>query len=377
MAANAWDVGDRASRFMWEGRDIIHLGVGDPDIDVAPAVRLAAEASLAAGRTHYSPLAGEPALRAAIAAHATSLYGTVVAADHVAVCSGAQGALYGAFQLLAGPGDEIIVLAPFYATYPAAVTAGGARMVSVALDAQQGFRLDLAAVIKAITPRTKAILVNSPSNPAGAVISQGDMNALVDLALERDLWLVSDEVYWSLCYDGPHVSPLGRRARDRVIVVNSVSKSHAMAGFRIGWTIGPPDFIAAMTTLAQSLYFGINQFAQDAAVVALADSATPTAIRACFQKRRDALVASLAPIDGLDFATPQGGMFLLVDVSATGRDGEAYANGLLDAEGVAVVPGFGFGDDYVDMVRIGFLCAPERLAQAAARIQRYTAGILG
>lgn len=376
-AASAWDVGDRGFRMIRDGRAIIHLGVGDPDLDIAPNVRAAVTDALVAGRTHYAPLAGEPALRSAIAAHATGLYGIDVTPDEVAVCSGAQGALFSVFQLIAGPGDEVIVLEPYYATYPACVRAGGASMVTVALEVSAGFRPNLAAIRAAITPRTRAILVNSPSNPAGSVFAQSDMDALAKIACEAGLWLVSDEVYWSLCYDIAHVSPLGRRTtRDRIIVVNSVSKSHAMTGFRVGWVIGQPDLIEALATLGQSLHFGINQFSQDAACVALADPAIPAAIRKCFRERRDALVAGLSAIDGLSFTPPEGGMFLLVDVSATGMDGEGFANGLLDAEGVAVVPGFGFGEVCDRMVRIGFLADPGRLAEASMRIRRYMAGLI-
>lgn len=371
-SAAAWDVGDLATRQLAEGRDIIHLGVGDPDMDIAPIVREATIRALASGRTHYSALGGEPTLRAAIARHATGLYGVEVDPSDVAVCSGAQGALFSLFQLVAGPGDEVIVLSPYYATYPAVVTAGGAEMVTVELLAEQDFHLDIARVEAAITGRTRAILINAPSNPTGKVLTQGEIDAVLALARSRDLWLVSDEVYWSLCYDTPHISPFSQRKEgDKIVVINSVSKSHAMTGFRIGWMIGPRALLEAVTILAQSLHFGINQFAQDAAAAALADADIPEAVQAVFRERRDALVEALQQIDGLRFSAPEGGMFLLVDVSATGLTGGAFAEGLLEAEGVAVVPGFGFGDAVAHMIRIGFLPAPDRLREAAGRIERF------
>jgi len=374
-SAAAWDVGDLATRQLAAGRDIIHLGVGDPDLDIAPSVRAATEAALAAGRTHYTPLGGEPSLRAAIAAHASGLYGAPVEPSEVAVCSGAQGALFSLFQLIAGPGDEVIVLSPYYATYPAVVTAGGASMVTVELSIETGFSLDIERIKAAVTPRTRAILINSPSNPSGRILSQANIDALVEIARANDLWLVSDEVYWSLCYDGAPISPFSqRRSGDKIVVINSVSKSHAMTGFRIGWMIGPKELIDAVTVLAQSLHFGISQFAQDAAVAALAEPAISDHVRSVFRERRDALVEALGRIEGLTFSPPQGGMFLLVDVSATGQSGGAFAEGLLEAQGVAVVPGFGFGDSVRHMVRIGFLPAPDRLREAAARIARYVRG---
>lgn len=374
---DVWALGDRAHAMMAQGRDVIHLGVGDPDMDVAPVIQAAATAAMAAGRTHYSPIAGEPALRTAIAGHASELYGITVVPDQVAVCSGAQGSLYCVFQTIAGPGDEVIVLAPYYTTYPAVVSACGATMVEVPLAVGQDYHLDLAAITAAITPRTKAILVNSPSNPSGRVIPHDEIDALVDLVAAHGLWLVSDEVYWSLCYEAPHFSPLIHRHRhDRIAVVNSMSKSHAMTGFRIGWVIGPQILIDAVCTIGQSMHFGINQVAQDAAVVALAHPEIAQDTHARFRAQRDALVTALARIEPLRFSPPQGGMFLLVDVSATSLDGRAFATGLLEAEGVAVVPGFGFGKAAEGMIRIGFLSSPERLTEAADRIARYTQRVM-
>lgn len=377
-AASAWELGARADELMAQGRDIIHLGVGDPDMDVAPQVRAALEAALEAGRTHYSPLAGEDGLRQAIAAHASGLYGVAVAPDEVMVCAGAQGALYAVLQVVAGPGDEVIVLTPHYTTYPACVAAGGARMVSVPLDQARGYQPDLAAIARAITPRTRALLINSPGNPSGAVFPADTMAALVAMAEAHGIWLISDEVYWSLCYDGPHAPALMRAPGEgRVVVVNSLSKSHAMTGFRIGWTIGPRPLIEAVALLGQALYFGISQFVQDAAAAALNDPTIPPTVTARFHERRDALVAALRAEAGLPFAAPAGGMFLLVDVSETGLDGEAFARGLLETEGVAIIPGFGFGDEAAHLVRIGFLGTPERLAEAARRIGRYRATLPG
>ena len=374
---DVWALGDRANALMAQGRDVIHLGIGDPDMDVDPVIQMAVTAAIAAGRTHYSPIGGEPSLRAAIATHATALYGVAIDPSEVAVCAGAQGALYSLFQALTGPGDEVIVLSPYYSTYPAVIAASGATMVEVALSIHGACHLDFDALAAAVTPRTKAILINSPSNPIGTVIPGHEIAGIVDFAHSHDLWLISDEVYWSLCYDAPHVSPFARRsAGAKIAVVNSLSKSHAMTGFRIGWMLGPPELVEAVSIIAQPMHFGINQFVQDAAAVALAHPAIAVAIRDRFREQRDALVAGLAPIDGLQFSPPQGGMFLLVDVTATGLSGERFAAGLLEAEGVAVVPGFGFGQAAINRVRIGYLSSPERLAQAAGRISRYTHAVM-
>lgn len=375
-ASAAWAVGDEAYARMRNGQDIIHLGVGDPDLDTPANIRHALVEALESGKTHYSPLAGEPALREEIAAHARNLYGGDVAASQVAVMSGAQGALFSVFLTLAGPGDEVIVLEPSYATYPAVVQAGGAKMVPVVLDKESGYQLDLTKIEAGMTDKTVAILVNSPGNPSGAVFRQNDLNDLARLCQDRGIWMVSDEVYWSLCYDGAHASAYRQmETRDRVIVVNSLSKSHAMTGWRIGWAIAPPNIIEALTDLAQPQYFGINQFVQEAAITALKDLAAPGRVFEVFKARRDAFAAALGKSEVLSFSAPQGGMFLLIDVARTGLDGKAFAEGLLDAENVAVVPGFGFGAAMANTVRVGFLSDIDVLEEAAKRIIRFAEGM--
>lgn len=368
-AAEAWAVGDDAFDRMRDGQDIIHLGVGDPDLDTPANIRAALVNALEAGKTHYSPLAGEPALREEIAAHGRSLYGGGLKPSQVAVLSGAQGALFSVFLTIAGPGDEVIVLEPSYATYPAVVQAGGASMVSVVLEKEAGYQLDLDRTEEAMTDKTVAILVNSPGNPSGTVFAQDDLDVLAQLCQKRGIWLVSDEVYWSLCYDGTHNSAYRQtETRDSVIVVNSLSKSHAMTGWRIGWVIAPDAMIEALTALAQPQYFGINQFVQDAAIVALKDKETPQRFSDIFKARRDAFANALKKTNVLSFSAPQGGMFLLIDVSETGLDGKGFAEQLLDSENVALVPGFGFGASMKNTVRVGFLSDVPILEEAARRI---------
>lgn len=376
QASDAWAVGDKAFEYMRARQDIIHLGVGDPDLDTPANIRSALLEALEAGRTHYAPLVGEPALREEIAAHGNELYGGGISATQVAVSSGAQGGLFSVFLSIAGVGDEVIVLEPSYATYPAVVQAGGAKMVSVVLNKDAGYQLDLAKIEAAMTDKTVAILVNSPGNPSGAVFAQEDLDALASLCRKRGIWLVSDEVYWSLCYDGDHASAYRQvETRDSMIVVNSLSKSHAMTGWRIGWVIAPDQIIEALVNLAQAQYFGINQFVQEAAITALKDQASPQEIFEIFKERRDAFASALKKTNVLSFSAPQGGMFLLIDVTQTGMDGKAFAEQLLDAESVAVVPGFGFGASMKNTVRVGFLSDVHVLEEAAQRIIRFAEGL--
>ena len=371
--SDAWAVGDMATKRIQAGDDIIHLGIGDPDLDTPVAVRDAAIEAISSGKTHYSLIAGEPDLRKAVVEHAMTLYGGQISAENTVIFSGTQGALFASFLCLTDPGDEIIVPEPFYPTYPAVVTASGATMVSVTLEKFDGYSLNLDNIKAAVTDKTKAILINSPSNPSGAVFDQSTLNDLARYCHENSIWLVSDEVYWSVTYEGEHTSAYTlEQFRSTTIVVNSLSKSHAMTGWRVGWAIGPSDFTEALTALSQALQFGVNQFVQTAVVVALKDTESAEKIRNIFHTRRNALCDGLKKSNHLSFSIPKGGMFVLVDVSSTGLDGKEFAEALLAEENIAIVPGFGFGPSMENTVRIGFLCHEERLRTAARRIVRFT-----
>jgi len=370
--SKAWDVGDLASRRMLKGDDIIHLGVGDPDLDTPKPIRDALFNAINDGKTHYAPLAGEMHLRDAIANHAQDLYGGSISGNNVVICNGAQGALFLSFQCLTDPGDEVIVLEPYYSPYPAVVTANGAKMVNVQLKREDDYRLNVNDIKAAVTSKTKAMLINSPSNPTGTVFEASAIAELAHFCKDQNIWLVTDEVYWSMCFDGDHVSAYSiQECRDHVVVVNSLSKSHAMTGWRLGWAIGPDNFVAALTSLMQAAQFGINQFVQNAAVEALKNKECTREFNAHFKSRRDVFCAGLRKSNHLSFSTPRGGMFVLLDISATGVDGKEFAERLLDDENVAVVPGFGFGEAATNTVRIGYLCDEPRLVKAAARIVRF------
>ena len=372
-ASKAWIVGDKAFDMIDRGKDVIHLGIGDPDFDTPSHIITSLEKALSSGKTHYSPLLGEIALREEITIHAKKLYGGQISKDNVAVLPGAQAALFSAFQCIAEIGDEVIALEPTYATYPAVIRGSGAKLITVELNRnEKGYYLDLKDIEKVITSKTKAILINSPSNPSGAVFTQEDLNKLADLCEEMGIWLISDEVYWSLCYENDHASAFNQlHTRENVIVLNSLSKSHAMTGWRIGWIIAPEEIIEAMLFLSQAQYFGVSQFVQMAAIEALRDFENPRKFKEIFRERRDAFVAELNKSKVLKSNTPQGGMFLLIDIEKTGIDGQLFAERLLEEEHVAVVPGFGFGDSMQYSIRVGFLDEIPRLIEAAQRIVRF------
>jgi len=372
-----WAVSDRAAAMRAAGADVIELTVGDVDLATPAHVVAAAHRSLDAGRTHYAPIAGEPALRAAIAERAARRYATRVSADQVAVFPGAQCALFSAMQCLAGPGDEVIVLEPIYATYAAVVGAAGATPVAVSMRAHDRFALDPGRLERAFGPRTRAVLVNSPNNPSGGVLGASDLECIATLCARHGAWLISDEVYAELAFERPYTSPASVAAiADRLVVVDSLSKSHAMTGWRIGWAIGPRDLATHLGALAQAELFGSPPFVQDAALAALTGPQDVCAtLRATYLERRDVLLDALAACRPLRPFRPDGGMFVLVDVSGTGLAAGEFANRLLDEAGVAVVPGEAFGASVADCVRVGLTQPVARLREACARMAEWLPGL--
>jgi arginine:pyruvate transaminase len=373
--SRAWQVSDRAEARLAAGDDVIVLTVGDVDVPTPAHVLAAAHRSLAAGRTHYAPIVGESALREAVAARTNTRYGTRYGPEQVVIFPGAQSALFSSVQCLVGPGDEVIVLEPFYATYEAVVTAAGATPVAVSLRQGSRFGLDLAALERAVTPATRAVLLNTPNNPAGFVLAADEVGGLARLCARLGLWLVCDEVYAELAYARAHASPAREPAiLDRLVLVDSLSKSHAMTGWRIGWAIGPPDLASHLGRLAMAALFGSPTFVQDAAVAALTGPQDICAeLRQLYRERSDALLRSLEGALGMRIWSPEGGMFVLADIGATGLGAETFAARLLEEAGVAVVPGLAFGRSVADCVRLGLTQPADRLAEAGSRIRGWLA----
>src|SRR4051794_11247931 len=292
--AAAWDTHIEARRRQEEGEDIIFLTVGDPDQDPPASVIEATVASLRRGRTGYSGIVGFPALRSAIAARVARRTLRPCSPDNIAVVPGAQGGLYAVVQCLAGPGDEIIVPEPIYATYEGVIGASGARLVTVPLRSERGFHPDPDALAAAVTPRTRVIWINTPHNPTGAVFTAEEIAAIAGLCRRHDLWLLSDEVYEDLAFARPHVGAWSLpEMAERTVVVSSLSKSHALPGFRLGWVVGPPALIRHLFNLLLSMTYGGPAFIQDGALAALvADLPGVAALREDY-RRRAALMSRL------------------------------------------------------------------------------------
>ncbi|MBV8653232.1 MAG: pyridoxal phosphate-dependent aminotransferase [Alphaproteobacteria bacterium] len=370
--AAAWAIHLEAIRQRAAGRDVILLTVGDPDQPPPEPMIEATVASLRRGRTGYARIAGAPEVREAIAARVAKRTGSACSADNVVIVPGAQAGLYFALQCLAGPGDEVIVPEPMYATYEAVVGASGARLINIRLAPDRLFHPDLEALARAVTPRTRVIWINSPHNPTGAVLSQAEIETICELCRKHDLWLLSDEVYEDFAYARPHVSPRTLPGMaERTVVVSSLSKSHAAPGFRLGWIIGPPALTGHLTnTLICSLYGG-PPFIQDGALVALRQDLPEVAKIGAEYRHRAALLSSvLAEAPNCKVTAPEGGMFVLLDVRGSGLGSEAFAQLLLEREGVAVLPCDGFGPSAVGQLRISLTAEDTVLEDAGRRIIR-------
>ena len=370
--STAWALQDEALARACAGEKIMFLTVGDPDQSTPTPIVDAATRALANGRTHYSPAAGEPVLRATVAARATRDTGRQTAAENVIVYPGGQSALFGVVSMLLDAGDEVIVPEPFYATYPGVVAAAGARMVAAPTQADAGFIVDIAAIASRVTPRTRAILLSSPNNPAGSIVDAVSLRALARLSRDLGIWLVADEVYSHFVYAGAHASAWSFGDPALTVVVDSVSKTYAMSGWRLGWALAPPDLVLHLSNLAEAAQFACSQFVQDAAIAALSsDLPELVATREEYRTRRDFIVSRVQAIPGLRAVVPAGGMFVMLDVRGVHADDVAFSRALLRVAGVAVIPGSGFGPSARGHVRVSLTQPLEVFERAFVAIRAF------
>jgi aspartate/methionine/tyrosine aminotransferase len=369
--SDAWVTHYEAWADRERGEDVILLSVGDPDLDTPVPVVDTAVARLRAGDTHYTPSGGRKPLRDAIAARHCNRYGQEVGADNVIMLSGAQNALFVSMMCVGSEGDEIIALDPMYATYPTTVEAGGAKLVRAGSRAPQDFRPDLDKLAAAVTPRTRALLFSTPSNPSGVILNEEELAFIGELARRHDLWVIADQVYAGLA-PGGRVPSLAQSMPDQVVTICSLSKTHAMPGWRVGWLIGPTEFVTHADHLAMCMLFGLPGFIQEAALTGLSIAEESEAhVRDYCSTRRDLMLAGLAGIPGLRCHVPAAGMFMLVDVSGTGLSGWEFMRALYAAEKVSVLDGGVFGRDTAGVVRICFAVGEKTIEDACVRIRRF------
>ena len=375
--SQAWDLHFDAVKRKAAGEPITVLSVGDPDFESPAPIVEAAIQSLRAGHTHYAPILGIPRLRQAIAKRFSQSSAMPVTADQVAVLAGGQCALFSAALCLLEHGDEVIVIDPTYVTYEGVFGACGARMVKVPARASDGFVVQAQAIANAITPQTRAIVINSPHNPTGSVIPHATWLDIAKLCCQHDLWLISDEVYAELVFQDLHISPATLPGMaERTVTINSLSKSHAMTGWRLGWAVAPQPLIQHLGNLGLSMLYGCPEFIQQAACVALEnDLPECTAMRQAYHQRSQAVFNTLRDAEGLKVLAPKAGMFVMVDIRPTGVDAQQFAHMLLERYQISVLAGDAFGHQAAGHIRVGLVEPVHVLEDACRRIAQLAASL--
>ncbi|MCE8045027.1 aminotransferase class I/II-fold pyridoxal phosphate-dependent enzyme [Halomonas daqingensis] len=356
------------------GHDVIHLEVGEPDFATPEPVVAAGQAALAAGLTRYSPAAGLPGLREAIAGHYGEHFGADVDPRRILVTPGASGALLLASQLLVGPGDRVLMADPNYPCNRHFMALAGAEVDTVPIGPQSGWQLDANLVARHWQEATRLAMLATPSNPTGHMLDAAQLKAVADTVAARGGHLLVDEIYQGLSYD---IAPLSVASLTAgAFVVNSFSKYFGMTGWRLGWLLAPQAAVEPLTRLAQNVFLAAPTPAQHAALAAFTPEcrALLEARRSELGRRRDALLAGLARLGLAPSLPPQGAFYLWLDISRYSRDSQAFCQRLLEEENVAITPGIDFavtGGEY--HVRIAFTTGIERLEEAVSRLERFLA----
>lgn len=358
-----------------QGRDILSFSAGEPDFDTPEPIKLAAKAALDQGFTKYTQVAGIPELKQAIANKLERENGLHYESKQILVSNGAKQSLFNVFQALIDKGDEVIIPAPYWVTYPELVTYSGGSNVFIETNEQNGFKITAKSLRQAITSKTKALVLTTPSNPTGMVYTKQELESIAQVLQGSSIVVIADEMYEKLLYDGEFVS-VGSISQDmfeRTITINGLSKSVAMTGWRMGYcACADTTLIKLMTNLQSQCTSNINSITQKASIIAL-EGGVDTQIesmRQAFLARRDLAVAGINQIKGLRTLSPQGAFYLFISIgNACGGDSMEFCKQLLEQEGVALVPGSAFGMD--SFVRLSFACSSEQLNQGIARIAHF------
>ena len=354
------------------GQKVTFLSIGEPDLPPPASVLDQAVASLRGGRLKYAAGQGEQVALDAIATHLSRRSGQEVSPDQIVYTAGTQNGLCTVLMTLVQTGDEVLVPDPYYATYEGLVAASGATFVPVPTLPEDGFHVTAKQIEAAITPRSRVLLLNTPSNPTGAVLSQNEIDEIGEVCERHDLWIVVDEVYADLTYGAPFCSPFDRpQLRHRTLAVSSISKSHALPGFRAGWIASPPEVTQRLVLVAEAMLFGSQPFIEDALAVALNETHPEVErMRAAYKERAAVLVDAFADATSVSARLPEGGMFIMLDIRKTGLTGEEFAWRLLDEESVGTMPGESFGSGGAGHVRVALTVESDLLKEASLRIRR-------
>ncbi|HKB25822.1 MAG TPA: pyridoxal phosphate-dependent aminotransferase [Methylomirabilota bacterium] len=368
----AVEMGERAQALERAGVDVVHLEFGEPDFEAPPVVREALEKAIKDGRTRYTHSLGILPLREAIAEHYLNTYGVTVSPDRILVTAGTSPAMLLLFGHLLDPGDEVVLSDPYYACYPNFIRYAEGTPAYVGVTEEDGFQYRPEAIRARLSPRTRAILVNSPANPTGTVLPAERLQAIAALAREGGPFVVSDEIYHGLSYEGPDRTIL--EFTEHAFVLNGFSKAYAMTGWRLGWVIAPATHIRALQTLYGNFFISTNEFVQWAGVAALREAGEESRrFRAVFDERRRAMLAGLRALGFGVGCEPTGAFYVLANARHLARDSVRLAHAILDEAHVAVTPGAAFGANAEGYLRFSYASSLERIREGLDRLGRFLA----
>ncbi len=364
----------RAKALRAQGADVLNFAAGEPDFDTPDNIKTAAKAALDRGETKYTPVAGSVALRAVIAEVESRTYGRTFAPEQVIVGAGGKQVLFNACVCLLEEGDEAVILAPYWVSYPDMVRFAGGTPLFVPPASGERLLASPEQLARALSNKTQLVFINSPSNPSGATYTRDELRAFADILRGYpDVFIITDDMYGNLVYDAPFVSiaHVAPDLAERTLIVNAVSKTYAMTGWRVGWGVGPEALIKAITRVQGASTSGASSIAQAAATEALSgDQSAAVAMREVFKKRRDRMVSNLRQIPDVTVSPPGGAFYVFPRVSAyyggQVRSSQALCEHLLDSVHVAAVPGEAFGAD--EHIRLSFACSEETIDEGVRRI---------
>jgi len=372
-SGDAWHVHEQAMQMQQRGEDVVVLSIGDPDFRTPDPIIDNAVSHMRVGRTHYSPALGELSLRRAVADYETRTSPHPCSPDQVSVFPGATSAIYAVMSCLLDAGDEVIITDPWYVGYEPIMKALDVKLTTVMALAENGFEPQFEDFKAAVSDKTRVILINTPGNPTGAIIARETLASLAEFCLERGIWLVCDEIYSMFTYEKPHVSLRSAAAQlDNIVVIDGLSKSHAMSGWRMGWVVAPAELTKHLGNFSAMSIFGCPQFIQDAAAFALNnDEYYVREMCSKYQNRRDLVCARLNEMPGLKYHCPESGMFIMIDVSNFYEDDKVFAQKLLDAQSVSVLPGSAFGNSTRGHVRFSLVQSGDVLMEGCKRLDEF------
>ncbi|NPU84600.1 MAG: pyridoxal phosphate-dependent aminotransferase [Syntrophaceae bacterium] len=376
----------KAAALKAAGRDILGFGAGEPDFDTPEHIKQAAVEAIRAGFTKYTPVGGIDDLKDAVIAKLNRDNGLTYSRPEILVSCGAKHSLYNLAQVLFGDGDEVIVPAPYWVSYPDLVVLAGGTPVILPTEEKDGFKVGPEALRKALTGRTKALILNSPSNPTGSAYTETELKALAEVVLETDILVITDDIYEKILYDSrkfANIVSVDGRLKERAFVVNGVSKAYAMTGWRIGYAAGPREAIAAATDLQSQNTSNPTSIAQKASVAALnGEESVVSAMVVEFQKRRDVITSGLNAVQGISCRLPEGAFYVFPNVEGlfgrpwrgkTLEGSTGVTEFLLEEANVAVVPGIAFGDDR--FIRLSYATSMKNIEEGLRRIAKAVASL--